>query len=501
MPLKDAPAAPATPPAKETEEEPGSVPPIDLPPLPPLDPKEALPAPPALVKPPTTDESLERTALTQPAPASKSAKAPARPEDDPGLPLPPLDPKQALPAVPALSAPPKASEPPEPRELPLPVMPLTTPVPTGTTSAAPTKEPAPAPDPAVQPASVSNSPSAAAEIRSTGRPVEFKEAGRAAAIVGDEVITMREMAHALNDRMRNVPQGQRFSPEEQQMIVMGVLDTLIERSVILQEAKRMVKDPKKLQMLNDMADKVFREEELPHMLHKTSSTNEFELKRKMAERGQSLDETREQFRRDFLAKGFLEQKLSHKMKVELPEMYDYYYAHQHDFDEPAQIAWREVVVEVGKYPSRVDARRKADAVLGRLRRGEDFAQVAKAESDGPNKSAGGLWQTSPGSYAVIQVNDALGRLPLNQVSPVIEAPSSYHIIRVEKLREAGPAPFPEVQDRVRRILHEEKVKRESAAFIKKLRDQTVVTTMFDRKDDEAIQAAAPASAATSAPTP
>lgn len=239
------------------------------------------------------------------------------------------------------------------------------------------------------------------------------------------------------------------------------------------------------------------------MLRKTGSTNEFELKKKMADQNQSLDEAREQFRRDFLAKGFLEQKLSHKMKVELPEMYDYYYAHQHDFDEPAQIIWREVVVEVGKYPSRADARRKADAVLGRLRRGEDFAQVAKAESDGPNRSAGGLWVTSPGSYAILQVNDALGRLPLNQVSPVIEAPSSYHIVRVEKLREAGPAPFPEVQDRIRRILHEEKVRRESTAFVKKLRDQTAITTMFDQ-DNEAVQAAAPASeatGATSAPTP
>jgi peptidyl-prolyl cis-trans isomerase SurA len=294
--------------------------------------------------------------------------------------------------------------------------------------------------------------------------------------------------------MKGAPQGQKFSREEQEMIVSGVLNTLIERSVVLQEAKHHLK-PKQLDMLYSISDRVFREEELPHMLRKAGATNEFELKEKMKERGQSLDEMRQQYRRDFLARGYIDQKLGHKLQVDLPEMYDYYNAHKQEYDEPARITWREVVVEVSKYPSRADARRKADAVLGRLLRGEDFAQVAKSESDGPNKSSGGLWETSPGSYAIGQVNDALAGLRLNQTSPVIEAPSSYHIVRLEKQREAGPAPFPEVQDRIRRILREEKYRTEMTDFIKKLKEKTVITTMFDQKQDDAVR---PASATTSA---
>jgi peptidyl-prolyl cis-trans isomerase SurA len=238
------------------------------------------------------------------------------------------------------------------------------------------------------------------------------------------------------------------------------------------------------------------------MLRTAGATNEFELSAKMKERGQSLDETREQFRRDFLARGYLEQKLSQKMTVEWTEMYDYYYAHQHDFDEPARISCREVVAEVPKYPSRADAKRKIDAVLDRIRRGEDFAQVARTESDGPNRSAGGLWETSPGSYAIAEVNDTLSRLPLNQISTVIEAPNSYHIVRLEKQREAGPAPFPEVQDRIRRIIHEEKVRNETSAFVNKLKEKTVITTMFDQKQDDAVRpASAPTPTAPSTPAP
>ena len=445
-PLKDAQAAPASASVEKAAmppdgDEPGTVPAIDLPPLPPLDPKEALPEAPALGTPPTTAAPSRREAV---------------PAD---LPLPVMPPATAMPAAPAAGKDPIAL------------------------AANATEAPAPKVDPAVQPASATAT-AVSAEIRSTGRPVDFKEAGRAAAVVGDEVITMHELTNAMRERAR----GQRLSPDASNELARDVLDTLIDQSVVIQDAKRLFKNPKQSQMLNDAADKVFRDSEIPGLMRKANATNEYELKKKMAEQGVSLDDMRERFRRDFLCRGYLEQKLGHKMNVELPEKYAYYDAHKQDFDEPARITWREVAIEVGKSPSRVEAKKKADAVLDRLRRGEDFAEVVRTASDGPNRSSGGLWETSPGSYAVAEVNEALGRLPLNQISPVIESPGSYHVVRVEKVREAGPAPFSEVQDKINGILRQAKVRRESEAFFKKLRSRTVVTTMFDEKKEPAARA-------------
>ena len=215
------------------------------------------------------------------------------------------------------------------------------------------------------------------------------------------------------------------------------------------------------------------------MLRKYHAANEHELKEKLAEQGQTLDEIREAYKLDFLAKGFMEQKLGPKMKVELPEMRDYYNAHLHDFDRPAQVVWREVLVEVEKSPSRAAARQKADAILARLTRGEDFEKVAQTASEGPNKAKGGLWETTPGGYAVEAVNSALQTLPQKQISQVIEGPSSYHIVRVESRRDAGPARFDEVQDESREKLHRFKIQKESTAYIDNLRAKTIVTTMFD----------------------
>jgi hypothetical protein len=62
---------------------------------------------------------------------------------------------------------------------------------------------------------------------------------------------------------------------------------------------------------------------------------------------------------------------------------------------------------------------------------------------------------------------------------VIEGPASSHVVRVEGRRNAGPATFAEVQDLAKRALRQEKVMRESTAYLETLRGRTVVWTAFD----------------------
>jgi peptidyl-prolyl cis-trans isomerase SurA len=258
---------------------------------------------------------------------------------------------------------------------------------------------------------------------------------------------------------------------------------LIERSILVQEAKHAIKDNKQLDKMMEIADRVWKEEQLPVLERQNQVDNEHVLKEKLAERGRSLDVLKSNFKQDFLAQGFLQDRLKDKLRIELPEELKYYNDHMHDrdFQRPAQITWRELVVETAKYPDKAAARRKIESLARALRQGADFAKLAKAESDGPAivRDQGGLMQTSPGSYAVKSVNDALGSLAIGATSGVLEGPTSFHIVRVEGRRGAGPASFEEVRAQIRPKLAEEKFKKERSAFVKKLRDRTLVSTIFD----------------------
>jgi parvulin-like peptidyl-prolyl isomerase len=257
--------------------------------------------------------------------------------------------------------------------------------------------------------------------------------------------------------------------------------------LIYQEARHELKD-KKLTDLVEIADNVWRENELPPLLRANLVTTEQQLRLKMEESGRSVDALRLSHRQDFIAMLYVQQKLKDKLNVELPEMLKYYNAHIHDKSNyrPARITWRELVVETAKHASPADARLKAEGLLNRLQRGEDLARLAKAESDGPSavKAQGGLMETSPGGYAVAAVNSAIETMPIGVVSGVIEGPTSFHIVRVERRRPAGPASFAELQDQIRRDIYTEKSTRERRQLLDKLHANNVVASIFDGTESD-----------------
>jgi parvulin-like peptidyl-prolyl isomerase len=320
-----------------------------------------------------------------------------------------------------------------------------------------------------------------------------KEAGFSVARVGDEVITSHDLIVAAREQLHRQPDLNsqlRFDTNEElekhkqvPMVVKYTLDSLIERSLLVQEAKHAIKDSKQLDKMMEIAEQVWRTEQVPQLKQRFSAETEQQLKEKLAASGRSLDHMHTTFRQDFLGQGYLQDRLKDKLKIELPDELKYYNDHINDreFQLPAQITWRELVVETNRYPSRQEAQKKASALLEKLRRGEDFAKLARAESDGPSSSRneGGLMQTSPGSYAVQAVNQALGSLPVGKVSGILEGPTSLHIVRVEGRRPAGPASFEDLRQKIRPMLFDEKVKTERTAFINKLRQRTLIQTMFD----------------------
>jgi parvulin-like peptidyl-prolyl isomerase len=454
---------------------------------------------------PATKPGATSATATGSSPAPRPAAPATVPVETKAKPIEPADPATEPIALPPLSSPeppPGDPGPADPNSKPAPT-PTPTPTPGGEPQAAPraaqpqAQNPPPAApdaprDPEVKTATVD--PTA---VRSNVPPRSVFEAGQIAAWVGDEVITLQEWIAAVNERRKGHP-GQ-MSKEESYYLARAVLNEMVSRALVVQEAKHEAKNPKQFQQIVDQADKVWTDEEVPPLLRRYASPNVHELKRKMAEKNESYEELRESFRKTFIYQGFLMHKLGSKLSVTLPEMIAYYNEHLKEFDRPAQVAWREVLVEVGRNGDRAAARRKADAVLDRLRRGEDFAAVAKAESDGPNKRAGGLWETSPGSYGVDAVNAALGTLRVGELSGVLEGPSSFHVVRVESRRAAGPATFAEVQDKIKEAIHDRKVKTESEAYLEKLRARTIVSTVLDEKPANSNSGVTRASAVLAAP--
>lgn len=324
------------------------------------------------------------------------------------------------------------------------------------------------------------SDSAALAIKSKAPSLRGQLASQTAARVGNSVITLRELNSGVQEWMeKNAPPGSQLNNEEINRIASIVLDDLIERSIILQEAHRKFKNPKQWDKLHEFADKDWREKELPPVLKRMNAVNEYELRAKLGKEGKSLDEMHDRFREMWVAREFLRGEVGPRLQVDLPAMLSYYKTHIKDYHQPEEVTWREIMVSVSKYNTRVEAKAAADALLEQLRRGADFAQLARSSSHGATAAQGGLWTTSPGGYGVPAVNSVLTNTPAGWISRVIEAPDGFHIVRVDSRRAAGPKPFAEVQERIRDTIFNENIQREASEFIKKLKSQTQVTSIFD----------------------
>jgi parvulin-like peptidyl-prolyl isomerase len=94
---------------------------------------------------------------------------------------------------------------------------------------------------------------------------------------------------------------------------------------------------------------------------------------------------------------------------------------------------------------------EADAVLARLKGGEDFAAVAKQVSiDKGSAAKGGDLDCSPKGAFVPEFDQAASELPVGQLSDPVQTQYGFHIVKV---RERKDATFESAQEQVRALLN------------------------------------------------
>jgi parvulin-like peptidyl-prolyl isomerase len=294
--------------------------------------------------------------------------------------------------------------------------------------------------------------------------------------VGDTVITTTEFAYGVRDRVRGASYAQ-LTPEQKAQVQKETLEYLIDRAMLVQEARKRLKDPKQWEVFKSSVEKEWIDRELPAMIAHAKVRDEFELEKALEKGHQSLAEIRENYMLDHIGGYFMRGMIQDKfLPPSLDDLYRFYEKNRDrpEFQQTAQVTWRLIFVPVDDTIDRATAKLAAGSALGRLQRGEEFVAVCKQVSRGPRAQEGGLWSTGYESYNSEKVNEALKALPLNRVSPVIEDDRGFYIVRVEGRREAGPKPFAEVQKSISDALIEERYHVAMEDFLQDLRRRVPV---------------------------
>jgi peptidyl-prolyl cis-trans isomerase D len=140
----------------------------------------------------------------------------------------------------------------------------------------------------------------------------------------------------------------------------------------------------------------------------------------------------------------------------------YYEAHRDEFVQPGELCASHVLVKV-KAPEAAeghaeeDARRLAQAALDEIRKGADFAEVARRTSeDLGSASQGGDLGCFPRGRMVPEFDEAAFALSAGQVSELVRTSFGYHVIKATSRREESDPPMSALTQRLTAAVTAEK---------------------------------------------
>jgi len=218
----------------------------------------------------------------------------------------------------------------------------------------------------------------------------------------------------------------------------------------------------------------FSEEDVAGEIEKIKANYPTEELFKTAMEGQGLTEEmmRTQIERNLTIKKFVDEEIRPKQVVTDEEKRTYYEENKSIWDHEDEVAARHILIKISKDdPPDTLASKKAriDALLVRIRNGENLSDLAMEFSECPSASKGGDLEYFSRGRMVKPFEDVAFSLEVGDISDVVKTDFGYHIIQVYDKRDAGTLPYEEVEEHIDADLTSRKINEALRALIEDLR--------------------------------
>ncbi|MFP6762119.1 MAG: peptidylprolyl isomerase [Planctomycetaceae bacterium] len=282
-------------------------------------------------------------------------------------------------------------------------------------------------------------------------------------------LNIRRAAEQLNDAEINSLKAK---------IIQEHLHPHIEKAVLVSALQRDL-DEEQLGQLEQQLDSAFKEE-IERLKKQAKVVTRVELEQVLEQEGVRLDTLKSNFTARQMAMYYIGQKASSKTQYSRQELLDWYTRNREQYAIKALARSQQIRVGFAASGGRTQAAEKMQQVVGALRNGEDFGDVAGRLSDGPRKSKKGIWDwTAPNSLAEANVDQALWQVDVDRISQVLETQNAFVLVKVLERKGGGYKPFEDVQDEINRKLVNDSRTTAASKVIQELIASATISTVFD----------------------
>ena len=321
------------------------------------------------------------------------------------------------------------------------------------------KAPAPAPAP------VAAAPGAAAPVApgAPGAPAAIKpmpaEIPAVLARVNGEAIERWEFDNAV--KRIEARAGGPVPPEKRDEVLRGVLDQLVAYHLLAQESRA-----RKIAVGDQDVDARLAE-------IRKSFPSEDAFKQGIAAQGLTPEHLREQARTSLEVAKVIDAEVTPKVAVQDAEVSTFYQQNLERFKQGDSVHASHILFGVAQDATpaqKTETKAKAQAALKEVRGGADFSTVARAQSqDQGSAPNGGDLGFFPKGQMTPQFEDAAFKLKAGTVSPVVETPFGFHIIKVHERRAPRTAPFTEVAGQIKDFLTQGQREQKLEQFVEQVK--------------------------------
>ncbi|QPJ60617.1 MAG: hypothetical protein G3M70_01430 [Candidatus Nitronauta litoralis] len=271
--------------------------------------------------------------------------------------------------------------------------------------------------------------------------------------------------------------------KQEKLLVAKIIDSEITREMVFQNAKE--------------AGTTFDKKEVDEsydVLRKQFST---EKAWKSALDARGIDEKilRHSIEMDLMARKFLESKVQGLVKITDTQVKNFYDENKARFKRPESYRSQHIFIAYVPAEKRMKMKRdelkanaeklrdeakvRMDKVMKELKAGGDFSELAKkySEDAGSAEKGGDLGFVYKGMLDK-QYDAAVAKLKPGEVSPVVESPYGFHVIKLNETKPSEMAKFEEVKGSVQNHLFTEEAKKIVSSHINVMRKKAKVELLY-----------------------
>ena len=195
----------------------------------------------------------------------------------------------------------------------------------------------------------------------------------------------------------------------------------------------------------------------------------------------SFESYREEIKRQLERNRLINYEVKSKIIIREEEIKDYYSNNKDKFSIIAEVHLATIFLkqeDPSNQEETVALLRKAEEIVFRLKKGEDFGEMAREFSQGPGAEDGGdlgLFKTAQLDPELLKV---LKGMSTGDVTRPIIRQAGIQIVKLLEKQDSGVKPFEEVRDAIFEILYKEEIDKRYSSWIKGLREKAYTKIIF-----------------------